>query len=199
MPAEGDTVVDVWRSTIELPISEAPPEKKAGGESQTIPLEPPARHRLSSSISELPELEAGSAPQGVDDPLEGSLSAVIPISGPITGPISGPPSEETSRHAPPSPFFQSPLSPLWIAEGRERDVPVVGAALAGVGGAREDAAAVVDEEVGKRFRLSTRSTGALLLSLVEGASARTAGARSLFAFLLLLVLGIFFLAYLAWR
>jgi hypothetical protein len=55
------------------------------------------------------------------------------------------------------------------------------------------------EEAGRRFRLSSRGTGAILLSLVEGASARAAGARSRFALLLLLVLGIFFLAYLAWR
>ncbi|MFZ4628777.1 MAG: hypothetical protein ACOYNR_10665 [Blastocatellia bacterium] len=191
MPTEGDAVVDVWRSTIELPISEATPEKKPGAENQTIPLEPPARYRLSSSISELPELEGGRASQGADDPLEGSLSAVIPI--------TGPPFEETPRDTPTSPFSQPSLSSPWIAEGRERDVPVVGAALSGGGGAREDAAPAVDEEVGKRFRLSTRATGALLLSLVEGASARAAGARSRFAFLLLLVLGIFFLAYLAWR
>lgn len=63
----------------------------------------------------------------------------------------------------------------------------------------EPAAPAVEEEGGKRFRLSSRGTGAILLSLVEGASARAAGARSRFAFLLLLVLGIFFLAYLAWR
>jgi hypothetical protein len=63
----------------------------------------------------------------------------------------------------------------------------------------EPAAPAVEEEGGKRFRLSSRGTGAILLSLVEGASARAAGARSGFAFLLLLVLGIFFLAYLAWR
>ena len=199
MPTEGDAVVDVWRSTIELPISEAPLENQTKREGQTIPLASPVGPRLSSSISELPEPEGERAAWGADDPLEGSLSAVIPISGPITAPITGPPFEETPRHAPTSPFSQPPLSPPWIAEGHKRDVPLFGAALAGEGGAREAAAPAVDEEVGKRFRLSTRATGALLLSLVEGASARAAGARSRFAFLLLLVLGIFFLAYLAWR
>ena len=213
MPAEGDAVVDVWRSTIELPISEARPlenqaEKPAGREDQTIPLGLPVGPRLSSSISELAEPEWERASWGADDPLAGSLSAVIPIpgsiSGPISGPISGLVSEETTRLTP-LPASPSPFSQPRIAEGRERVATVFGAALPRVGGVGgmagvvEPAAPAVDEEVGKRFRLSSRGTGAILLSLVEGASVRAAGARSRFAFLLLLVLGIFFLAYLAWR
>lgn len=210
MPVEGDAVVDVWRSTIELPISEARPleknraEKPAGREDQTIPLGPPAGPRLSSSISELAEPEGERASWGADDPLAGSLSAVIPIPGPISGPISGLVSEETTRLTP-LPASPSPFSQPRIAEGRERVATVFGAALPRVGGVGgmagvvEPAAPAVDEEVGKRFRLSSRGTGAMLLSLVEGASVRAAGARSRFAFLLLLVLGIFFLAYLAWR
>jgi len=202
MPAEGDAVVDVWRSTIELPISEAHllenrAEKPAGREEQTIPLGPPAGPRLSSSISELAEPEGERASSGADDPLAGSLSAVIPISGPISELVS----EEMNRQSP-LPASPSPFSQPRIAEGRERDAAVVGAAwpeVGGMAGVVEPAAPAVEEEGGKRFRLSSRGTGAILLSLVEGASARAAGARSGFAFLLLLVLGIFFLAYLAWR
>lgn len=200
MPAEGDAVVDVWRSTIELPLAEVPQESRPRRDSQTNPLEPSPGRRLPASLSEWAEPETNGSAPGADDPLEGSISVVIPI--------SGLPAEETTRHAPlaepPSPFSLS-----WTHAGHERVSPLGGAALpgepavrdargvAGVAGESEKAGQA--EEAGRRFRLSSRGTGAILLSLVEGASARAAGARSRFALLLLLVLGIFFLAYLAWR
>lgn len=203
MPAEGDAVVDVWRSTIELPLAEVPQESRPRRDSQTNPLEPSPGRRLPASLSEWAEPETNGSAPGADDPLEGSISVVIPI--------SGLPAEETTRHAPlaepPSPFSLS-----WTHAGHERVSPLGGAALpgepavrdargvAGVAGvAGESEKAGQAEEAGRRFRLSSRGTGAILLSLVEGASARAAGARSRFALLLLLVLGIFFLAYLAWR
>lgn len=200
MPAEGDAVVDVWRSTIELPLAEVPQESRPRRDSQTNPLEPSPGRRLPASLSEWAEPETNGSAPGADDPLEGSISVVIPI--------SGLPAEETTRHAPlaepPSPFSLS-----WTHAGHERVSSLGGAALpgepavrdargvAGVAGESEKAGQA--EEAGRRFRLSSRGTGAILLSLVEGASARAAGARSRFALLLLLVLGIFFLAYLAWR
>lgn len=200
MPAEGDAVVDVWRSTIELPLAEVPQESRPRRDSQTNPLEPSPGRRLPASLSEWAEPETNGSAPGADDPLEGSISVVIPI--------SGLPAEETTRHAPlaepPSPFSLS-----WTHTGHERVSSLGGAALpgepavkdargvAGVAGESEKAGQA--EEAGRRFRLSSRGTGAILLSLVEGASARAAGARSRFALLLLLVLGIFFLAYLAWR
>jgi hypothetical protein len=191
MPEEGDATVDVWRRTVDLPGPATTPLETAGARFEPPELTGfPQPARPSASLSELAELTdwAGTAGVGIargepEDPLAGLMSAVIPI---VTSPQVAPDRILTpSFVAPPLPAPEEITRPRGGQEVPE--APVVPATL--------------PEKERWRFHLPPRATGSLLLALVEGAASRSAGVlvRYLFALLLLLVLAIFFIAYLAWR